>query len=106
MNNIDTAYHDRQDLINNLSGGVESRHANHEVKTPSGREDSAQTNDQVSQGPTSSGSGSSAPPAQTLHDTWEAIEAQLDHWAEMDREYWRQRKEKEYATWLERTYGV
>jgi hypothetical protein len=39
-------------------------------------------------------------------DTWEAIEAQLDHWAEMDREYWRQRKEKEYATWLERTYGV
>jgi hypothetical protein len=39
-------------------------------------------------------------------DTWEAIEAQLDHWAEMDREYWRQRKEKEYATWLERTYGL
>jgi hypothetical protein len=39
-------------------------------------------------------------------DTWEAIEAQLDHWAEMDREYWRQRKEKEYTVWLERTYGV
>jgi hypothetical protein len=78
--NIDTAYQDRQEMIHNLSGGlIEGNEAP---------------------------KADACPPAQTLPDTWEAIEAQLDHWAEMDREYWRQRKEKEYAAWLERTYGV
>jgi hypothetical protein len=72
----DTAYTDRQEMIHNLSGSPVER----EVPLDSGA------------------------PAQP--DTWEAIEAQLNFWAEMDREYWRQRKEKEYITWLERTYGV
>ncbi len=39
-------------------------------------------------------------------DSWEAISAQLDYWADMDREYWRQRKEKEYTSWLERNYRI
>jgi hypothetical protein len=157
--NIDTAYHDRQDLINNLpaahvlaepdghrresasgntrtdgearestpansciarktdsrggrqnnvSGGVESRHARQDGMWPQDISSAgpAKGKTELSPGEHVPASGSSAPPAQTLPDTWEAIEAQLDHWAEMDREYWRQRKEKEYAVWLERTYGV
>lgn len=42
----------------------------------------------------------------TPFDSWEAIEAQLDHWAALDRKYWEQRKEREYTAWLERAYRV
>jgi len=39
-------------------------------------------------------------------DTWEAISAQLDYWAQMDAEYWIQRRVTEYGRLLSRTYGV
>jgi hypothetical protein len=99
--NIDTAYNDRQDLINNLPVPVLAephRGADHASALQDGI---ARESTESLESLTSDSRG-----GQTLPDTWEAIEAQLDHWAEMDREYWRQRKEKEYATWLERTYGV
>jgi hypothetical protein len=105
--NIDTAYNDRQDLINNLPAvpvlAEPHRGADHASALQDGiaRESNEAVNNAVYSENTDSRGG-----RQTLPDTWEAIEAQLDHWAEMDREYWRQRKEKEYAVWLERTYGV
>jgi hypothetical protein len=37
-------------------------------------------------------------------ESWEAISAQLDYWADMDAKYWSQRKEKEYEAWWNRTY--
>ncbi len=35
-------------------------------------------------------------------DEWEQISSQLDYWADMDREYWRQRREKAYTDYLNR----
>jgi hypothetical protein len=98
MMNIDTAYHDRQDLINNLPAVPVL--AEPTVK-PKGLGEARESTESLESLPNDSRGG-----RQSLPDTWESIEAQLDHWAEMDREYWRQRKEKEYAVWLERTYGV
>ena len=37
-------------------------------------------------------------------DSWEALASQLDYWAERDRQYWRERKEKDYAAWLDRHF--
>jgi len=39
-------------------------------------------------------------------DEWEPIANQLDYWADLDKEYWRQRRETEYRLFLERKYGV
>lgn len=33
---------------------------------------------------------------------WQTISDQIDYWAEMDREYWCRRKEKEYEIYLNR----
>lgn len=92
----DTASRDRQDLINNLSGGAPCKHG-------------ASTKDGLNAGlvqPNNDAEGNLPATAQTFPDTWEDISAQLDHWADMDRWYWQQRREKEYAAWMERTYGV
>jgi len=35
-------------------------------------------------------------------DEWRAISAQIDYWEDMDREYWRQRREQAYAEYLDR----
>jgi hypothetical protein len=39
-------------------------------------------------------------------DEWETMSKQLDYWADLDKEYWRQRRENEYRRFLERKYGV
>ena len=39
-------------------------------------------------------------------DEWNAIANQLDYYADLDKEYWRQRRENEYRLFLERKYGV
>jgi hypothetical protein len=39
-------------------------------------------------------------------DEWETMSNQLDYWADLDKEYWRQRRENEYRRFLERKYGV
>ena len=57
-------------------------------------------------GETSTGDVSVPAPVEPPSDSWEAIEKQLDYWADMDAAYWLQRKEKEYTKWLERTYGI
>lgn len=43
---------------------------------------------------------------QGLKDEWEPLAAQIDYWADLDKEYWRQRRETEYRLFLERKYGV
>jgi hypothetical protein len=109
--NIDTAYFDRQDLINNLPAvpvlaapeKVDTRGEQFRAK-PNGeaRESTGtQTGTDFSSRADSRGGRQS-----NLPDTWEAIAAQLDHWADMDAFYWTQRKEKAYADWMERTYGL
>jgi hypothetical protein len=133
--NTDIAYSDRQDLINNLPAGpvlakskvVSCNSAasyRGQARESTLMLESRERSDDSRDGRQSNLSGRDSEqlagasdknvmadvctslPAQTLPDTWEAIAAQLDHWADMDKQYWQQRREKEYAAWINRKYGV
>lgn len=93
----DTAYNDRQELIHNLSAGETNV-----VSLSVGADSARCATPSIGVAPNEGGRQG----AQALPDTWEAIAAQLDYWADMDRDYWRQRREKSYAAWFDRTYGV